>query len=115
MDGARIVKVLLLSGTLLVTSHALQGQINVQPQRVKGCGMQGIHIVCNIFQGNTAHTAYRVGKVLVNDLFGDTDRLKDLRALIGLNGGNTHLGCDLYDSVKDCRVVIVYRCIIVLV
>ena len=77
--------------------------------------MQHIHIIGDIFQGDTAHTADRVGKVLVDDLFRDANSLKDLRALVGLDGGNTHLGRDLDDAVKDCGIVVIYGCIIVLI
>ena len=77
--------------------------------------MQHIHIVCNIFQSDTAHTADGVGKVLGDDLFGDTDGLEDLGSLIGLDGGNTHLGRDLDNAVEDCGVVIIYRCVIILI
>ncbi len=77
--------------------------------------MQHIHIIGDIFQSDTAHTADRVGKVLVDDLFRDTNSLKDLRALVGLDGGNTHLGRDLDDAVKNCGIVIIYGCIIILI
>ena len=43
-------------------------------------------------------TADRVGKIFVNDIFINTDRLEDLRTLVRLDRGNTHLGCDLYDT-----------------
>ena len=115
MDGTRIVQVFFLTRALLVASHALQGQIYIQAQRVKCGGMQHIHIISDIFQGDTAHTADRVGKVLVDDLFRDANSLKDLRALVGLDGGNTHLGRDLDNAVKDCGIVVIYGCIIVLI
>ena len=49
MNGARIVQMLLLAGTLLVTSHTFQRQIYIQSQRVKCSGMQHIHVVCDVF------------------------------------------------------------------
>ena len=115
MDGTRIVKMLFLAGALLVASHTLQSQIHIQAQRVEGGGMQHIYIIGDVFQGDAAHTADGVGKVLVDNLLGDTNGLKDLGALVGLDGGNTHLGGDLDNAVKDCGVVIIYCCVIIFV
>ena len=115
MNGTRIVKVLFLAGALLVASHTLQGQVHIQAQRIECGGMQHIHIVRDIFQGNTSHTADRVGKVLVDDLFGDTNGLEDLCALVGLDGRNTHLRRNLDNAMKDCGVVIIDCCIVILI
>ena len=49
------------------------------------------------------------------DLFADANRLKNLAALIGLDGGNAHLGGDLYDAVQDGVVVVLHGCVVVLV
>ena len=48
VDGQGIIKVILLTGAGLVAANAFQGQIHVQPQRIKGSGVKGIHITCNI-------------------------------------------------------------------
>ena len=66
MDCARIIKMLFLSCTLLMASYTVKSQIHIQPQRIKCSGMQHIYVICNIFQGNAAHTAYGIGKVFVD-------------------------------------------------
>ena len=48
MDGQRIIKVILLTGAGLVTARAFQGQIHIQPQRVKGSGVKDVHIPRNV-------------------------------------------------------------------
>ena len=72
-----------------------------------------IYIFCDIFNCDTFYTAYCVCKVLINDFLADTNCLKNLRTLIGLQCGNTHLRCDLYDTVKYCVIVIIYCCIVI--
>ncbi len=56
-----------------------------------------------------------IGKIFVNDSFVDADGLKNLAALVGLDGGNTHLGGDLNDTAQDSFPVIALRRVIVLV
>ena len=68
VDGQRIIKVILLTGAGLVTAHAFQGQIHIQPQGIKGSGVKGIHIPCNILQCNTAHTAHRIRKIFIHHI-----------------------------------------------
>ena len=77
--------------------------------------MQRIHLFFNIFQRNTAHPAYRSRKIGINDTSVNSDRLKDLGTLIGLDRGNPHLGSDLHNAVKHRPIVIVYRRIIILI
>ena len=77
--------------------------------------MKRIHIVCDVLERDTADTADRIGKVLVHNILGDTDCLKDLCTLVRLDRGDTHLRCDLDNSVKNSGVVIVDCCIVVLV
>ena len=36
-------------------------------------------------------------------------------SLIGLDGADTHLGCDLDDAVEDSIVVIIHCCIVILI
>ena len=68
VNSPGIVKMLLLSGPFLVTSHTFQGQIHIQPQRIKCRGMEHIHIICNILQGDSTHPADRIGEIFINNL-----------------------------------------------
>ena len=98
MNGLWIVSVLLTLASHLVGSHTVQCQICGKSQRVKGLGVQFFYVFFDIFDGNTTYTAYRAGKVFVDNILGNTDCLKNLGALIGLNGRNTHLGSNLYNT-----------------
>ena len=115
VDGQGIVQMVLLARSGLVASHAVQGQIHVQSQGVKGRGVEGVHIFGDVLQGNSAYPADSVGKVFVHHFLGDSDGLENLGALVGLDGGNTHLGGNLYNSVKHRAVVVVDRRVVVLV
>ena len=100
MDGLGIVSVRFPCASHLVASYAVQRQIHVQPQRIKGLCMERICLFCDIIQCDASHPADGIREVFIDHALIDTDRLKDLGALIRLNGGNTHLGSDLYNSVK---------------
>ena len=71
--------------------------------------------VCDLPQADASHPGDRVGEVLVDDLLGDADGLKDLGGLVGLEGGDAHFGGDLHDAVEDGVVVVVHRRVEVLV
>ena len=77
--------------------------------------MQCIHLFLDIFQCDTAHTAHGIGKVFIDHIRINADGLKDLRALIGLDRGNPHLGGYLHDTVQHSVIVIVHRRIIILI
>ncbi len=77
--------------------------------------MQRIHFLLDIFQGNSTHTAYRVGKIPVDHVPVNADGLKDLGALIGLNRGYPHLGGNLNNTVENRVVIIVHRRIVILI
>ena len=64
---------------------------------------------------DAAHTAHRAGEVFVDDLLGDAHCLKDLAALVALDGGNAHLGGNLHDAVQDGLVVVVHGSVVVFV
>ena len=68
MNGARIVAVLLALASRFMTADTVQCQIGRQLQRIECLGMTLIDIFCNVFQGNTADTADRTGKVFVDDI-----------------------------------------------
>ena len=77
--------------------------------------MQGVHLFLDILQGNAAYPAHRISEVFVDHLFVNADRLKNLRALIGLDRGNAHLGRNLHNAVQNRAVVIVHRRIVILI
>ena len=64
--------------------------------------MQIIYIFRNIIQCDAANTADRICKVFIDHALIDTDGFKDLGSMVRLDRGNTHLGSNLYDTVKDC-------------
>ncbi len=76
--------------------------------------MQRFRLVFNILQGNASHTAYRIGEIFIDHFFANTDRLKNLGALVRLDRGDSHLRRDLDDPVQHCRVIIVDCRIIIL-
>lgn len=115
MDGLGVVQMLLAAASALMASHALQSQVYVQSQGIKGCGMKLVRLFLDVCQSDAAHTADGIGEVLVHHILVDTDGLEDLGALIGLNGGNAHLGSDFYNAMKYRTVIIVYGCVIIFI
>ena len=109
VDSLGIVQVLLrrASAAEFVGTHAGQIHVNVQPQRVERLLVAVFHVLLDIVDGNAAHPADGVGEVFVNDLFADAHRLENLAALIGLDGGNAHLGGNFHDTRQHRLVVIV--------
>ena len=77
--------------------------------------MKGIHIIGNVLQGDAAHTAYGVGKIFVHHFLGNANGLKDLGALVRLDGGNSHFGGDLHNAVKHRHIIVHYSRIIILI
>ena len=77
--------------------------------------MLGFHIGLNVRKGNAAHTAHRAGEVFVDDILGDAHSLKDLAALVALDGGNAHLGGNLHNAAEDGVVVVLHGCIVIFV
>ena len=106
---------LLLAAAHFVVANAVQGGICPQSQRIESSGMQVIHILLDILQGNAADPADGVRKVFVNDAAVDTNGLKNLGTLVGLDGGNTHLGCDLDNAVQNGVVIIIHSSVVILV
>ena len=115
MNGLGIIQVLLPAASALMASHTFQRQVHIQTQRVKGCGVKLIRLLCDIVQRNAAHPADRSGKVFIYYLLVNSDGLENLGALVGLNRGNAHLGGNLYDSMENRAVVIIHCRVIILV
>ena len=77
--------------------------------------MEGGIVFCDLLNSDTSYTAYRIGEIPVDEILFQSDRLKNLRALVGLDRGNTHFGSNLDNSMNNCIVVVIYRRIIILV
>ena len=114
MDRSRRVQMFFLSASCLVRSGAVQSQIRLQSQRIKGSGVHLIVLTLDVFQCHTANSANRSGEVFVYNILIQSNRLKNTGALIRLNCGNTHLGCNLDNTGKHCLIVVIDRCIIIL-
>ena len=69
----------------------------------------------DILQCDTADSCYGTCEILVYNIFRNTDCLKYLAALVWLDGWDTHLGSYLYDTCKNCLIIILTCCIIILV
>ena len=115
MNGLGIVAVLLPSASSFMPSQAVQGQIGSQSQGIKGLRVVFIHPLGDILHGDAAHPADRSREIPVDDISGNTDGLKNLCALIGLDGGNTHFGGDLHNAVQHAVGVIIHRRIVIFV
>ena len=99
VDGGGIVQMIVSAASHLMMSRAVQSQIGLQSQRIKGHGVQVIHLFFNIRKGNSSNPADRIGEIPVDHFLVQADGLKNLGALIGLDGGNSHLGSDFDDSI----------------
>ena len=75
--------------------------------------MKLLYILFDVFQCDSAHTADCTCKVFLDHIRRDTNCLKNLRSLIRLDGGNTHLGSNLYNTADHCMIIVIYCCIIV--
>ncbi len=74
------------------------------------------HIVLGDFlNSDSAHTAYRIGKISLYKCFLKPNRLEYLRSLIRLDSRNPHLRSNLYDSAKNCTIIIINCSIKILV
>ena len=91
MDGLGIVAVGLPLAPHLVVSHAVKGQIRPQSQGIEGPGVEFVRLPLYVLQGDAADAAHRPGKIPVDHLPGHAHSLKNLRSLVGLDGGNAHL------------------------
>ena len=99
VDGGGIVQMIISAASHFMVSGTVQSQVRLQSQRVKGHGVKVVHLFFNIRKGNAADPADRAGEIPVDYILIQTDGLKNLGALIGLNGGNSHLGSDFYNSI----------------
>ena len=91
----------------------IQCQLHFQSKRIKCTGMSRTVIFRYLFNSNSSDTADRICKIFINKTLFQTDRFKDFCTLIRLNGGNSHLGGNLYNSA-DNRMVIIVNCSIII-
>ena len=68
----------------------------------------------DIGQRDPAHAADGSRKILVDHILGNADGLEHFTALIGLDRGDPHLGCDLHDARKHRMVIVLNRRIVIL-
>ena len=98
-----------------MVSRAFQRQIRFQPQWIKGHGVKLIYLIFNILYGNAAYPADCTAEISVDQIVIQSDGFKNLGALIGLNGGNTHFGSNLDNAVKHRVIIIIYRRIVIFI
>ena len=115
VNRGRIIQVLLTAASQLVMAGTVQGQIVAKSQRIKGQRMKSVHLLFNILQGDPTHPAYRIAKISTDNLGSYTDGLKDLGALIGLDGADPHFRSNLHYTVKHRIIIIIYRRIVILI
>ena len=72
-------------------------------------------VLFNFAQADSAHAADGVGKIFFDNVLRDSNRLKNLRGLVGLHGADSHFGGDFYDAVYQSLVVVVNRGVVIFV
>ena len=115
MDGLRIIEVFLSSALIFVTSHAVKCHITIKSQRIKRLCMECSVVFRDLFNADTAHTAYGISKIPVDKLFFKSDCLENFCPLIGLDRGNSHLGRNLDDPMDHCTIVVIYSRVVIFV
>ena len=114
MDRPGIVTVLFSLGPGFMPSQRRKGKVRIQAQRIK---RPAVLLVCglgDIRKSDPSDTAHRTGEIPLDHLSRDTHGFKDLAALIGLDGRDPHLRCDLYDTGQNSLIIIIYCCIVIL-
>ena len=90
---------------VLVRAGGVERGVNGQTQRVKRMVVAEFDNLADFLQTDAADAGNGVGEVLVNDLLLDADCLENLCGLIGLDGRDTHLRCNLDDALEHSLVV----------
>ena len=73
------------------------------------------HTLLNLRNSDSADTADRTGEVFTDHIFSQADRLENTGGLVGLNGGDSHLGRDLDDTSQQGCIVVLDGCVVILV
>ena len=107
-NGARVVHMVLFvrSGTELVNPCGIQRGVKTQTQRVESLTVIPLYAFSDFLQPHALHTADRVGEVPVHSGPVDAHALKNLGGLVGLDGGDSHFGGDLHNSVENGLIVV---------
>ncbi len=98
-----------------VETDGVQGRVDAQSQGVKGVVVAEGHTLLDLRNSDSADTADRTGEIFADYILSETDRLENAGGLVGLYGGDPHLGRDLDDTAQQGRVVVLDRCVIILV
>ena len=91
MDRLRIVEMILFAAPHFMRADAVERRIRIQIQRIERLGVAQFDVALDVLDPDSADPAHCALEIAVDHAFADSDRLKDLRALIGLHGGNAHL------------------------
>ena len=89
-------------------AHTVDPCVNPEAERIKGMAVMEFHSCPDLFHADPSYTAHGMGEIAVNNILFDSDCLKNLGRLIGLDSGNPHLRSDFYDPVQHGTVVIAY-------
>ena len=108
-DGQGVIHVVLraVAGAQLVRADGIERGIDAEAQRFKGLIVLPFDPFADLLQADALHAADGVGEVPVDHPGADADALKDLRRLVGLDRGDSHLGGDLYNAREDPPVIVV--------
>ena len=100
-DGLRAVHVVFLvpSAPKVMKTDRIQRLVHAQSKRVKSVVVTECHAFLNLPNADSAHTAHCSGKISINYILPQPDRLENTGGLIGLQGGNAHLGRYFDDAV----------------
>ena len=105
---------MLLAPTLgFMFAYTVQCHIHFQSQRIKRLGMERNIIFGNFLNANTAHTAHRIRKIVINKFCPQPDCLKNLRSLVRLDRRDPHLRSNLNDPMDGRVIIIIDRSIII--
>ena len=85
MDRLRIVEVLFPAALEFMSSETVKGHIRVQSQRIKRLCVECSIILGDLLNADSANTADCIRKISVDELLLQSDRLKDLSTLVGLD------------------------------
>ena len=96
-------------------SDTVECGIRWKTERIEGMFMTTQHILFNILHGPVSAGRNSARKIIADHFITETQCLENLCGLIGLQGGNTHLGRDLRDAVTDCRIIVFNCGVIILV
>ena len=116
-DDLRTVEVILFAGAAsqVMEAQAVQHRIYRQAHGIEGPVMPVGNAFLQLPDADPADPAGDTGKVFVDHFIRQAYGLEDPCGLVGLYGGNAHLGGDLNDASQQGSVIIVDGCVQVFV